>query len=408
MRSPVWGRVLLLLSVAILAIVLAAPAVWAAVELNYFTVVSYPTSVVLEWSTAAEANLAGFDIQCKLAEEPDTAYHSIGFVQAKGGPQTGALYSFPVTAVTPGVSYCFQLKEMTTDGTPGEAFTRCGYGPNVTPTPGAPGIVTTNTPVPPMPVGGTPVTLDPNGNPILPTIAPLPIATDEFGNPIVAPTQLPAPIATDQYGNPVVTPTPVDQQFQPDPNQQLSPLASPTVDPALWTPTATLPAQAYESFPTALPAQPMVDVPTLIPPPLAAVGDGAGNGVANLPADGFNSPLDPAIPPPLDPAGQALAADIATPAPPAEYLLVTATPTTAAVALAPQLTPLPTVTPTPSGLMLASALQPNAQNLMAMLLCMTFTGASAIGILGLITSIMYMRSRTSQREFYDRYSDRRR
>jgi hypothetical protein len=110
----------------------------------------------------------------------------------------------------------------------------------------------------------------------------------------------------------------------------------------------------------------------------------------------------------VDPAAQALAANSAAPASPDEYILVTATPTFAPVALAPQMTALPTVTPTPNGLMLANSLQPNAQNLMAMLLCLTFTGASAIGILGLITSIMYMRSRTSQREFYDRYSDRRR
>jgi hypothetical protein len=49
-------------------------------------------------------------------------------------------------------------------------------------------------------------------------------------------------------------------------------------------------------------------------------------------------------------------------------------------------------------------LAPTTQNLMIMLLCLTFTGASGIGILGLITSVMFMRSRSSQREFYDRYS----
>jgi hypothetical protein len=45
---------------------------------------------------------------------------------------------------------------------------------------------------------------------------------------------------------------------------------------------------------------------------------------------------------------------------------------------------------------------------MVMLLCLTFTGAGGIGILGLITSVMYMRARSSQREFFDRASTRRR
>ena len=59
----------------------------AAVQLNFFNVIAFPTSVMLEWSTAGEVNLAGFDIQCKQANEPDTAYHEIGFQPAKGGPE---------------------------------------------------------------------------------------------------------------------------------------------------------------------------------------------------------------------------------------------------------------------------------------------------------------------------------
>ena len=35
-------------------------------------------------------------------------------------------------------------------------------------------------------------------------------------------------------------------------------------------------------------------------------------------------------------------------------------------------------------------------------------GATGLGVLGLITSVMFMRSRSSQREFYDRHSNRRR
>ncbi len=92
--------------------------------------------------------------------------------------------------------------------------------------------------------------------------------------------------------------------------------------------------------------------------------------------------------------------------------MVTATPTVAPVALAPVYTPLPTATPLPAGVQLASSLQPAGQNLtqnlMVMLLCLTFTGATGIGIIGLITSVMFMRARSSQRDFYERTSIRRR
>ena len=94
------------------------------------------------------------------------------------------------------------------------------------------------------------------------------------------------------------------------------------------------------------------------------------------------------------------------------YVVVTATPTEAPVALAPIYTPLPTATPLPAGVQLASSMQPSGQNLtqnlMVMLLCLTFTGATGIGIIGLITSVMFMRARSSQRDFYERTSIRRR
>jgi len=122
------------------------------------------------------------------------------------------------------------------------------------------------------------------------------------------------------------------------------------------------------------------------------------------------APTDPATGLPIGPMAAAPTApeSVATVATPtAAYLVVTATPTLAPVVLAPVMTPLPTTTPMPSTLQVADALAPTTQNLMIMLLCLTFTGASGIGILGLITSVMYMRSRTSQREFFDQYSRRR-
>ena len=74
-------------------------------------------------------------------DEPDTSYHPIGTLASRGGPNVPASYEFPVTTgMVVGESYCFRLREITTDNTVGEMPTLCGYGPNVTPTPGAPGV----------------------------------------------------------------------------------------------------------------------------------------------------------------------------------------------------------------------------------------------------------------------------
>jgi hypothetical protein len=43
---------------------------------------------------------------------------------------------------------------------------------------------------------------------------------------------------------------------------------------------------------------------------------------------------------------------------------------------------------------LSSLLVPNTQNLMVGLLCLIFLSASGLGALGLVTSVLYMRSQT--------------
>ena len=161
----------------------------------------------------------------------------------------------------------------------------------------------------------------------------------------------------------------------------------------------------------------------------AAAYDANGNPIATplqaaaVATDAFGNQIDAygnLLPPPggaLLPentqADQPPAPEYIQPATPtAAYVVVTATPTEAPVALAPVYTPLATATPLPAGVQLASSLQPGGQNLtqnlMVMLLCLTFTGATGIGIIGLITSVMFMRARTSQRDFYERTSIRRR
>lgn len=410
-RTYSWA-LLLVLGIAI--VVLSVQTALAAVQLNFFNVISNPASVTLEWSTASEVNVAGFDIQCKLAAEPETSFHEIGYQQARGGPGVGALYTFPVTSgVVPGTAYCFRLKEVTTDGSPGEVFDRCGYGPNVTPTPGAPGAIPTFAP--------QAIPTDQFGNPIVPTLAiPAAVPTDAFGNPIPPTPAVPQAVPTDAFGNPIL-PTPAVPQAVPT-DAFGSPLPTPI-------PPAAVPTQAVpQVVPTDAFGNPIPPTPSLpqavptdafgnpIPPtpavPQAAVADPLFSPLAppvqpSVGTDAFGNPVAPARPD--DAATAALAAQqyapVATPT--VSYVVVTATPTQAPVALAPVLTPLPTTTPAPPGIQLASVLEPTSQNLMVMLLCLTFSGASAIGLVGLITSVMYMRARSSQRDFYDRSGRRR-
>ena len=396
-----------------LTVALAQPLL-AAVQFSYFYVISNPASVVLQWGTTSEFNVQGFEIMCKLADEPEAAYHRIGFMPAKGGPSTPAQYSFPVTTgVEPGVAYCFRLIEQTSDGTLGDVQDRCGYGPNVTPTPGAPGVV---------------LTLDPNAAPAVPTdafgnpiVQPTPLPTDQFGNPIIpqpVPTDafgspLPQPVPTDQFGNPVA---PSAQQFDqfgnpiPPTTQQFdqfgNPITPPTQQFDQFGNPITPPAQQFDQFGNPIPQQfdafgsplatpvPTVD-PFAVPTPLVITPDPnsprTDGSAMTLPTD------DPAL-------AQANGPATGVEEPAVAYIVVTAAPTEAPLALGAGPTPLATVTPTPPGYQLASALAPTTQNLMIMLLCLTFTGASGIGILGLITSVMFMRSRSAQRDFYDRYS----
>lgn len=403
-----------------LLLLLVQPAL-AAIELSYFYVISNPASVILQWGTRSEFNVQGFEIQCKEANEPDIAFHRIGFLPAKGGPSTPAQYNFPVTTgMQPGVAYCFRLLELTTDGTPGEAHDRCGYGPNVTPTPGAPGVIPTT---------------DPNMAPAVPT--------DAFGNPIVQPQ------ATDMFGSPLTTPQQFDQFGNPIPQQQFdqfgSPLPLPVATDMFGNPIQQLdqfgnpvdPAavqqfdqfgnpipqqQQFDQFGNPIPQQQQFDqfgnpitqqfdasgsplaTPTFTPDPLAPPTPIVVTPIPGGPR-GDGSAMQP---PPDDPAlAQSSSGEFANVEAPA-YIVVTAVPTEPPVALAAAMTPLATVTPTTPVFQLVNAMAPTTQNLMVMLLCLTFTGATGIGILGLITSVMFMRSRSSQREFYDRYNSPRR
>jgi len=101
---------------------------------------------------------------------------------------------------------------------------------------------------------------------------------------------------------------------------------------------------------------------------------------------------DPNALPVIPDSGAALAVVEATPTP--LYVVVTATPTPLpAIVAAPTFTPWPTAVPTET-FALASLLVPNTQNLMVGLLCLIFLSASALGALGIVTSVLYMRSQS--------------
>ena len=380
-----------------------------AVVIEYFNAISSSSAVLLEWSTNGEYNVAGYELQCKLAGEPAAAYHRIAFLNAKGGPDQRVAYDYLVTNLQPGTAYCFRLKEITTDQEPGETREVCGYGLSITPTP-----VQSVTPTAPL----------------TPTVALFPTPTLFPGQPTPIPGFTPTidPFAP-QSNLPTPTVDPFQAQFQPtiDP---FAPTATPTYDPFL-PPTPTI-----DYFATAAAA----------PTPMGAVPDPL--------AAGLNPPLDPALAamqdpallaqqavPTIDPAFQpqspldapiggltdvpvnpvteagtdmgvatpdpALFPPSVPPTPTALYIIVTAAPTEVLAAVPPVVTPWPSATPA-VGLQLAGLAQPTAQNLTVMLLCFIFVSASGLGALGLITSILYMRSRTRRDEELIRLRARRR
>ncbi len=133
------GSYLFKLSLTLVALLVTIFSVWpvsAAVELNYFSVVPSSSAILLEWSTAKEYNIIAFQVMCKKVGELDTAYHPIVTKSSKGSPSEGMTYDHLVASgLTPGVPYCFRLKEITVNGEPGQIFDRCGYGLSITPTP---------------------------------------------------------------------------------------------------------------------------------------------------------------------------------------------------------------------------------------------------------------------------------
>ncbi len=363
------------------ALLITIRTVLSAADIEYFNAISTSNMVLLEWSTRSEYNVARFDVLCKLASEPDAAFHVIGSRPSKGSPTQGALYDFPVTQLEPGVAYCFQLHEITTDDEPGERRNLCGYGLNITPesnpffTTLTPGLFSTATITAGFTGVATPFTPQFPQQPTSPLGTPTPLGA--------APVQPPAVV---EVSTATATPPSVDVAQTGagddviDSASNASGLAVPAPLPSTETPSAELPLAVVTTVNT----DDSLTIPITETPTSAPVTT--------------TMPLASAR---IDGAAAVAAAPVGEPTatPTSLYVVVTAAPTLAPAALPALLTPWPTATPIP-GAQVASIFVPTAQNLTVMLLCFIFFSATGLGALGLITSVLYMRSR-SQREMLE-------
>jgi hypothetical protein len=365
-----WLAPLLALVIAVVAINWAVLAAMAAIQLSAFTIESRPASVILRWSTVSEFNVAGFEVQCKRESEPDTSYHPIGTLASRGGPNVPASYEFPVTTgMVVGESYCFRLREITTDNTVGEMPTLCGYGPNVTPTPGAPGvpgalvpgqlapqgIIITATPVPQTvidPATGQLVTVTPGPPPAQQPGVVLAVF-DPLTGLLVTVTPSPVPAVFDPVTGLLVTvtPTPVPAIIDPVTGQLVT--ITPTPAPAIIDPVT---GQLVTVTPTPAPA--IIDpvtgqLVTITPTPAPAIIDPATGLLVTLTPTPFagQAGLPPAAPVVIDPITGLPVTATPTPAQmvidPATGLLVTVTPTPVPMVIDPATGLLVTVTPIP-------------------------------------------------------------
>ena len=74
-------------------------------------------TVIVEWSTESEVNLAGFNIY--RSESPDGPYVKVNdtLIPAAPDPIAGGSYSYTDATAEPGVTYYYQLEDVELDGT---------------------------------------------------------------------------------------------------------------------------------------------------------------------------------------------------------------------------------------------------------------------------------------------------
>jgi hypothetical protein len=346
--------------------------------IKYFIVLPYPNKIVLQWSTQNEYDLSGFEVLCKQETELDNDYHVIGTVPAQGSPQQGANYTFPIlSGLQPGVSYCFALRDVTVQGRSENMFPRCGYGLGVTPTPLTTSVVTDTLGLSATAVirnaqatatalyydaNATAAALSASG---IFTFTPLPI-TSTLGLTSTGGLTPTLPITA--------TPTPI---------------IAATVDFTA-TQQAILNATLQAANQTPTPLQPGGDSPLPTPPPPIT----ATQTLTTSTVTTSTSQLQTTPPAPDQASAPIIAGNQVAALPSPLYIAVTQTPTPVTTPIPPTLTLLPSPIPTQATLRLVDLLSaPGLQNITLMLLCLTFVTTGGLGILGLVTGALYMRSR---------------
>ncbi|MBX3016188.1 MAG: hypothetical protein KF832_32000 [Caldilineaceae bacterium] len=359
------GFFLLLVTLFVLAFQATKPQpLYAAVEFSAFDVLVLPTGVVLEWQTVSEYDLLGFEVWYKPERASQSAYRLLGKRVAQGAPQRGVTYRMDVTAALQAEeAYCFQLRELPINGERGEILNRCGYGLGISaqPTP-TPTLLFTPTPTVTLTLTGTnPLTdtliITDATTPLAPILLPSPPM--DAGALNIPPTPTPAQLSDS------VLPTPLDNSALP----AETPVIPQPVSPLTMPSPMTMPLDneiAAASVPTDSLTQPeTLTANTLYTDPTT-----------------FNSSLStPPVAAVVDPP----------------YIVLTATATPETLASIPTFTPYPTTLAQPAA-SLAGVPIPDTQNLMIMLLCGIFSGASGLGILGLVSTLLYMRSRAEARQ----------
>ncbi len=358
-RLRIYGLFLSTVIVVLWGGVLLTSPIFAAMRLNYFDVLVNAEQITLEWSTASENEVLGFEVECKK-EEPNSQYHVIGKRLAQGNKDHGAIYRFDIIdGLEPNTSYCFRLHEITLNGEQGEIIDRCGYGLDITPTPAT-------TPTEAIELIAT----------ITDTlvITPMVEMTATIEQPLfLTATPLPAETA-------IPVATTINEQASPG---EITPTDTPIIPTATATVFSESPLIPPVPTPVAQPNNNQTSAAAL--EAQTALTDSAVSAVAtNIISTTSTAP---------QPEGMDTAVVVANP----PYIVLTVTPTEAALAVASTFTPFPTAASDTEPNFVAATL-PSTQNMMILLLCGVFSGASGLGLLGLVTTLLYMRSRTAEQQ----------
>jgi hypothetical protein len=86
------------------------------IELASFTATAHDGYVLVEWETASEIDNTGFNLWRSEAEAGLYTRLNADLIPARGGPTTGASYSYDDEAVTNGVTYWYKLEDVDIHG----------------------------------------------------------------------------------------------------------------------------------------------------------------------------------------------------------------------------------------------------------------------------------------------------